>query len=67
MSLLNTKETAAKIRKSESWVNHARQDGTGPKYLKVGAQVFYRPEDVDAWLNEQARTRVWQFDDGKAA
>ncbi|CAN7517998.1 helix-turn-helix transcriptional regulator [Mesorhizobium caraganae] len=67
MSLLNTKETAAKIRKSESWVNHARQDGSGPKYLKIGHQVRYRPEDVEAWLEQQARTRIWQFDEPRAA
>ena len=60
--LLVSAEVAERIRKSVSWVNHARQDGTGPRYLKVGWQVRYRREDVDAWLEGQSRTRVWDFD-----
>ena len=66
MPLLKSEEVAAKIDKSISWLNHARQAGTGPRYLKIGHQVRYRPEDVDAWLEQQARTRIWEFD-GKAA
>lgn len=27
--------------------------GTGPKYLKIGRHIWYRPEDVEAWLREQ--------------
>jgi predicted DNA-binding transcriptional regulator AlpA len=60
--LLDNKETADRIRKSPSWLNHARQTGTGPRYLKIGCQVRYRPEDVDAWLEAQARTRIWEFE-----
>jgi len=59
--LLISKEVAARIRKSESWLNHARQTGTGPRYLKIGGQVRYRPEDVEIWLEQQARVRVWDF------
>ena len=25
--------------------------GTGPRFQKVGGRVFYRREDLDAWLN----------------
>lgn len=60
--LLTSKETAARVRKSESWLNHARQTGTGPRYLKIGHQVRYRPEDIDSWLEQQVRTRIWEFD-----
>lgn len=67
MHLLKSEEVAARIDKSISWLNHARQTGMGPKYLKIGHQVRYRPEDVDAWLDEKARTRVWEFDNGEAA
>ena len=66
MQLFTTKETAARIGMSESWLAHARQNGTGPRFLKLGWNVRYRVEDVDAWLEEQARTRVWDFD-GRAA
>ena len=60
--LLTSPEVAARICKSVSWLNHARQTGVGPRYLKVGHQVRYRPEDVDSWLEAQARTRVWDFE-----
>jgi predicted DNA-binding transcriptional regulator AlpA len=66
MPLLNSEETAAQIGVSISWLNHSRQIGTGPKYLKLGHAVRYRPEDVTAWLEKQARTRVWNFDEEAA-
>ena len=59
--LRTSTEVAQRIRKSVSWVNHARSTGAGPRYLKIGAQVRYRDEDVDAWLEAQARNRVWEF------
>lgn len=65
--LLTSTEVAARIRKSVSWVNHARSTGTGPRYLKIGHQVRYRQEDVDGWLEGQARNRVWEFDRTEAA
>lgn len=61
--LLNTAETAARTGKSLSWLNHARQTGEGPEYLKIGAAVRYRVEDVDRWLASKSRTRVWTFDE----
>ena len=30
-----------------------RYVGSGPKYLKVGATVRYRSNDVEAWLKAQ--------------
>jgi len=27
-----------------------RSAGTGPKFQKIGGRVFYRQEDLDAWL-----------------
>jgi predicted DNA-binding transcriptional regulator AlpA len=32
-----------------------RYKGGGPKYVKAGAAVRYRPADVDDWLASQAR------------
>jgi excisionase family DNA binding protein len=34
-------------RTLEQW----RYQGKGPAYLKVGRQVRYRRDDLDAWLN----------------
>lgn len=28
--------------------------GTGPKFRKIGGRVFYRREDLDAWLDSFA-------------
>jgi predicted DNA-binding transcriptional regulator AlpA len=34
--------------------------GTGPRRIKVGRYVRYRPEDVEAWLEEQRiQDRAW--------
>ena len=29
--------------------------GNGPRQLKIGGQIRYRPEDVDAWLDASQR------------
>jgi predicted DNA-binding transcriptional regulator AlpA len=54
--LRTEQEVAEKIRKSLSWLQHMRQTGGGPPYLKIGHAVRYRDEDVDAWLEAQVRT-----------
>lgn len=58
---MNTKEAAAYIRKSVSWLNKSRMTGTGPVYIKVGATVTYLTSDLDAWLNSFRRTAVYDF------
>ena len=60
--LLTERDVADILRKSLSYVQHLRSDGGGPPYLKIGASVRYRREDIDSWLAEMARTRVWEFD-----
>ena len=60
--LLTTAEAAIWIGMSQSWLNQARGKGTGPKYLKIGWNIRYRPKDLDAYLDQQYRTRVYDFD-----
>jgi predicted DNA-binding transcriptional regulator AlpA len=60
--LLTERDVAGILRKSLSYVQHLRSAGGGPRYLKIGASVRYRREDVESWLAEMARTRVWEFD-----
>lgn len=31
-----------------------RHFGRGPRYLKVGRSCFYRRDDIEQWLNDQA-------------
>jgi predicted DNA-binding transcriptional regulator AlpA len=64
--LRTEQEVADRLRKSLSWLQHLRMTGEGPQYLKLGHNVRYRDEDVDAWLAKQVRTRVWEFDQTKA-
>jgi predicted DNA-binding transcriptional regulator AlpA len=65
--LLRDPEAAAYVGKSPSWLQHSRQTGDGPPYLKIGTSVRYRSEDLDAWLQSQVRRKVWQFDVGAAS
>ncbi|EFG2885927.1 DNA-binding protein, partial [Escherichia coli] len=58
-TLLDTKNAAAHIGKSTSWLNKSRMDGSGPVYFKVGAAVRYALPDLDGWLNGQRRTAVY--------
>lgn len=32
-------------------LNKMRHEGKGPRYLKIGGRVFYRLQDLDAYLN----------------
>lgn len=32
-----------------------RYMGLGPKFVKVGRRVFYRPEDLELWINSNVR------------
>lgn len=57
--LFSTKDAAAKIGKSESWLNKSRMTGTGPVYLKLGGSVRYALPDLDDWLAAQRRTAVY--------
>jgi predicted DNA-binding transcriptional regulator AlpA len=52
--LLDEKEVARLIRVSEATLSYWRSQGQGPRFIKVGHLVRYRPSDVDAWL----RTRT---------
>lgn len=53
--LMTTAEAAAYLRFPVGTVRMWRTRGTGPTYIKVNnAQVRYRVEDLDAWIDEQA-------------
>lgn len=40
-----------------------RREGLGPKYVKVNRHVFYRIEDIDAWLQAQSTDAPDDTDD----
>ena len=49
--LLNEHQVAKFVQLSVASVRRWRLFRTGPKYLKIGAAVRYRREDVEAWLS----------------
>ncbi len=44
---------------STTWLEKERRKGTGPRYVKAGrgrtARVFYRREDIEAWIEANLR------------
>jgi predicted DNA-binding transcriptional regulator AlpA len=50
-ALLDEKQLASKLNISVASARRWRLLHQGPKYLKIGASVRYRPEDVDTWLD----------------
>jgi predicted DNA-binding transcriptional regulator AlpA len=54
LPMLDTDQLAELIRVSPDTCRYWRHIGKGPKYFKMGGRkVYYRQEDVDAWLEEQ--------------
>jgi len=52
-SLLNEHEVARISGLSVASVRRWRLLRQGPKYLKIGAAVRYKPEDLKAWLESR--------------
>lgn len=51
--LLNEHEVADSCSISVLTLRKWRSQRRGPQYVKIGALVRYRPEDVDAWIVAQ--------------
>jgi predicted DNA-binding transcriptional regulator AlpA len=49
--LLNEHQVAKFVQLSVACVRRWRLSRSGPKYLKIGAAVRYRREDVESWLS----------------
>jgi predicted DNA-binding transcriptional regulator AlpA len=52
--LLNERELATTCGISVLTLRKWRSLRRGPRFLKIGSLVRYRPEDVDAWINRQS-------------
>jgi predicted DNA-binding transcriptional regulator AlpA len=51
--LLNEHEVADSCSISVLTLRKWRSQKRGPQYVKIGALVRYRPDDVDAWIVAQ--------------
>jgi len=52
-TLLNEHDVARITGLSVASVRRWRLYRQGPKYLKIGAAVRYKPEDISAWLESR--------------
>lgn len=54
MAIINTrmtaKEVADRLGVPLPTVHGWRLRGTGPRYYRIGGRIFYREDDVDAWV-----------------
>ena len=54
--LSNERQAAEHLNLSVRTLQQWRYRGCGPRYVKLGGAIRYRPEDLDAWLIERSRT-----------
>jgi predicted DNA-binding transcriptional regulator AlpA len=52
--LLSTVEAAELLGMNRSWLDHARIDGRGPRYIRIGRIVKYRPRDLHDFIEQNA-------------
>jgi excisionase family DNA binding protein len=50
LSLLTEDDVAKELNLSLASLRRWRLEKRGPRFIKVGSLVRYRPEDVEAWL-----------------
>jgi len=55
-TLLTEQETAALLKVTKKGLQGWRYRGAGPRYVKVGRSVRYRPEDLQAFVLAALRT-----------
>jgi hypothetical protein len=55
MTLLTQREAALALRLSERTLERSRVTGLGPRFVKAGRRVLYRPADLEAWITSQVR------------
>ncbi len=48
--LFSTSELAARLGLAEITLRKWRIYGTGPRFVRLGATIRYRAEDIDAWV-----------------
>jgi hypothetical protein len=53
--VFDTKGAARHLGVSEAFLERKRCTGGGPAFVKLGARVTYRREDLDAWIAANRR------------
>jgi excisionase family DNA binding protein len=52
-SLLTEQDVAKQLHVSLAALRRWRLEGRGPRFIKVGSLVRYRPEELEEWLSFQ--------------
>jgi excisionase family DNA binding protein len=55
MSRLTVREAAEYVGLSQHTLNQMRNEGRGPRFLKLGGAVRYDTKDLDAWIDASRR------------
>jgi excisionase family DNA binding protein len=56
-ALLTQQQLAEELQITVRTLERWRQEGTGPAFIWVGRSPRYRRSDIDAWLEQQRRTK----------
>lgn len=52
--LLPTAKAAEELQMSPYWLHKERAAGRGPRYVRIGKKVFYRPADLHDYIEQSA-------------
>jgi len=55
LQLMDGHEAARRLSMGESTLRKLRLLGTGPRFVKLGRMVRYRPADLDEWASQRVR------------
>jgi excisionase family DNA binding protein len=62
---INVKEAADYLGVSKSYLDKLRLSGGGPVFHKLGSRVFYRKDDLTAWVRSRRFTSTSEYDHGE--
>jgi predicted DNA-binding transcriptional regulator AlpA len=56
--VLTPAEAAARLLTKPRTLERWRTNGTGPRFVRIGRRVGYRPEDITAFVASQVRSHT---------
>lgn len=60
--LLTPEHAAARLGVAKQSLAKWRVSGIGPVFVKVGSRVFYRQQDLDAWVETRLRRSTSEYE-----
>ena len=58
-----SKEAADYLRRHEVTLARWRTTGEGPRFIKRGGRIYYRTQDLDAWMTEGEARSTSEYPD----